>query len=96
MRKRKRKGDYLVVVVWVLLALGWIGAGAVAAQEARLEGGGCAGGHGEGVAGRAMFTVPAGWSVETAKALRCWDAAGNGHAGGDFRCGSSGGREAWP
>lgn len=41
----------LLVVVWLFLALGWIGTGGGGAGGA-VEGGGSAGGHREGLAGR--------------------------------------------
>jgi hypothetical protein len=70
MRKRgNRTGISLRVVVWVLLAFGWIGAGAVAAQEARSKAEVAPADTAKVSPGGATFTVPAGWSVETARDL---------------------------
>jgi len=61
------KGIALRVVVCVLLALGWTGA--VAAQEARTKAEVVSADTARVSPGGATFTVPAGWSVETAKDL---------------------------
>lgn len=82
----------LLVVVWLFLALGWIGTGAVAVQEARSKAEVLPAGTAKVSPRGATFTVPAGWSVETAK-LGGVDAAGDGHALDDIRCGDSGGCE---
>ena len=63
------KGYSLVVMVSVLLALAWIGAGTVAAQEARSKAQVVSADTAKLSPGGATFTVPAGWSVETAKDL---------------------------
>jgi CubicO group peptidase (beta-lactamase class C family) len=70
MRRRGNwKGDSLVVVMRVLVALGSIGAGAVEAQEVRSKAEVVSTDTAKVSPGGAMFTVPAGWSVETAKNL---------------------------
>jgi len=63
------KGISLWVELCVLLALGGIGAGAVAAQEVRSRAEVVPADTAKVSPGGATFTVPAGWSVETAKDL---------------------------
>jgi CubicO group peptidase (beta-lactamase class C family) len=62
-------GDSLLAVVWVSLALGWIGAWAMAAQETRSKMEVVPADTAKVSPGGATFRVPAGWSVETAKDL---------------------------
>ncbi len=62
--------DSLVVVVCLLLALRWIGAEAVSAQEARSKAEVVSADTAKVSPGGATFKVPAGWSVETAKDLQ--------------------------
>ncbi len=72
MKMRKRgngKGNPMVVLMGVLLAIGWIGAGAVSAQEARSKAEVVPADTAKVSPGGATFKVPAGWSVETAKDL---------------------------
>ena len=63
------KGKYILIVMWVLPALGWIGTGPVGAQEARSKVEVVPADTGKVAPGGATFTVPAGWSVETATGL---------------------------
>ena len=65
---------YLLVVVWLFLALGWIGTGAVAAQEARSKAEVLPADTAKVSPGGATFTVPAGWAVETGERLGGVDA----------------------
>lgn len=65
----RRRGNGEGVVVCVLLALGWIGAGAVEAQEARSKAEVMSADTAKVSPGGTTFKVPAGWSVETAKDL---------------------------
>jgi len=67
-RRGNRKGISLRVVLWVLLALGWIGA--VAAQEERSKAEVAPADTAKVSPAGATFTVPAGWSVETARDLK--------------------------
>jgi len=67
--KGNGKGDSLLAVVWVSLALGWIGAWAVAAQETRSKVEVVPADTAKVSPAGATFTVPASWSVETAKDL---------------------------
>ena len=62
-----RNGRLLVVMVWVLAALGWMGSGEARGQEAlsKVE---VVSADTANVSPRgATFTVPAGWSLETGK-----------------------------
>src|SRR5580658_10921924 len=72
MKMRARESGnrrFLVVMVWVLAALGWIGAGAARAQEARSKAELVSADTAKVSPGGATFTVPAGWSVEVGKDL---------------------------
>ena len=63
------KGKSLLVVVWLLLALGWISAEAGAVQEARSKAEVVPADTAKVSPGGASYTVPAGLSVEMAKNL---------------------------
>src|SRR5271156_6338421 len=60
---------FLVVMVSVLAALGWMGGGAARAQETRSKAELVSADTAKVSPGGATFTVPAGWSVETGKDL---------------------------
>jgi hypothetical protein len=66
MRGRGRgNGRFLVVMVWVLAALGWMGAGEARGQEALSKVEVVSADTAKVSPGGATFTVPAGWSLET-------------------------------
>ena len=60
-------GRFLLVMLWVLAALGWKGAGAARGQEARSKAEVVSADTAKVSPGGATFTVPAGWSLETGK-----------------------------
>src|SRR6516164_245400 len=64
-----RKSKPLLVMVWVLAAVGWMRAGIVRAQEARAKAEVVSADTAKVSPGGATFTVPAGWSIETGKDL---------------------------
>jgi CubicO group peptidase (beta-lactamase class C family) len=63
------KGNFLLVVVWALLAPGWLGAGAVAAQEVRSKAELVQADTAKVSPRGATFRVPAGWTIEMGKDL---------------------------
>src|SRR6516162_7973279 len=64
-----RKSKPLLMMVWVLAAVGWMRAGIVRAQEARAKAEVVSADTAKVSPGGATFTVPAGWSIETGKDL---------------------------
>jgi CubicO group peptidase (beta-lactamase class C family) len=70
MRTRRRmNGRFPKMMLCVLAVLGWVGAGAVRAQEARSKAKLVSADTAKVSPGGATFTVPAGWSLETGKDL---------------------------
>ncbi|MBA0084091.1 MAG: beta-lactamase family protein, partial [Acidobacteria bacterium Pan2503] len=59
----------MLVMAWVLAAVGWMSAGVVRAQEARAKAEMMSADTAKVSPGGATFTVPAGWSIETSKDL---------------------------
>lgn len=67
--RRSMNGRFPKMMLSVLAVLGWVGAGAVRAQEARSKAEVVSADTAKVSPGGATFTVPAGWSLETGKDL---------------------------
>jgi CubicO group peptidase (beta-lactamase class C family) len=67
--RRSMNGRFPKMMLSVLAVLGWVGAGAVRAQEARSKAELVSADTAKVSPGGATFTVPAGWSLETGKDL---------------------------
>ena len=67
--RRSMNGRFPKMMLSVLAVLGWVGAGAVRAQEARSKAKLVSADTAKVSPGGATFTVPAGWSLETGKDL---------------------------